>query len=195
MGRGHASARVLSLLLLVAALAGCGRPAVATPAQPTTGVVQRGSVTKQLILEGAMGGGNGAVVAAQDTVWTGLAVGQPARLLVDVIPDANLAARVETISPYVTIINQQRGYHYVNIEILDPVDPRLAPSQRVRAIITTVDVPNVLTVPNSAVTTEGGQHYVNTADGRRLAFTAGAVGDKVTEVRGGLEAGQVVRLP
>lgn len=198
MGRGHGSARALCPALLVAGLVaglvGCGQPAVATPAPPTTGAVHRGTVTKQLILEGAMSGGNGAVVAAQDTVWRDLAVGQPVRLLVDVVPDVDMKARIQTISPYVTIINQQRGYHYVNIEILDPVDPRLAPSQRVRAIIPTLNVPNVLVVPNKAVDAEGGQRFVHTTDGQRLPFTPGAVGDEVTEVRAGLTEGQSVRL-
>lgn len=182
-------------VLLAAGLvvAGCGQAAEAVP-PPTTGAVQRGVVTKQLILEGAMGGGNGAVVAAQNTVWREVVSGQPVKLYVDVVPDVAMRARVGTISPYETVLNQQRRYHYVNLEILDPIDPRLVPGQRVRAIIDTLNVPGVLTVSNKAVQTEGGQSLVTTPDGRRMPFTAGAVGDEVTEVRSGLAEGQPVQL-
>jgi hypothetical protein len=185
--------RLPALLAAGLVVAGCGSSAEAVPA-PTTGTVQRGVVTKQLILEGAMGGGNGAVVAAQNTVWREVVSGQPVTLYVDVVPDVAMRARVGTISPYETVLNQQRRYHYVNLEILDPIDPRLVPGQRVRAIIDTLNVPGVLTVSNKAVQTEGGQSLVVTPDGRRIPFTAGAVGDKVTEVRSGLAEGQQVQV-
>lgn len=181
------------LLATGLALAGCGQAAEAVP-PPATGTVQRGAVTKQLILEGAMGGGTGAVVTAQNTVWREVASGQPVKLYVDVVPDVAMRARVSTISPYETVLNQQRRYHYVNLEILDPIDPRLVPGQRIRAIIDTLSLPNVLTVPNKAVQTEGGQSLVTTTDGRRVPFTAGAVGDDLTEVRAGLTEGQPVQL-
>ncbi|HTK62282.1 MAG TPA: hypothetical protein VL595_07900 [Pseudonocardia sp.] len=164
------------------------------PPPPLEGTVVRGEVTKKLITIGSMGGGNAAVVAVGDDVWTQVQVGQRARLMADVVPGLDLAAKVQNVSPYVTIINQQRGYHYVNIEITDPVDPRLAPSQTVRVIITTLDEPNVLVVPNTAVTTDGSQSFVTGVDGRRLPFTPGAVGDALTEVRAGLTEGQPIRM-
>jgi multidrug efflux pump subunit AcrA (membrane-fusion protein) len=141
-----------------------------------------------------MGAWNAAVVIAGDDVWTQVKVGQPVRVMVDVIPGLDLAARVQVVSPYQTVINQQRGYHYVNIEITDPSDPRVAPSQTVRATITTLDVPNVLVVPNTAVSTEGARSFVTGMDGQRLPFTPGAVGDDLTEVREGLSDGQPIRM-
>jgi hypothetical protein len=164
------------------------------PPPPLTGTVTRGEVTRKLITIGSMGGGDAAVVAVGDDVWTRVQVGQRARLMADVVPGLDLAAKVQNVSPYVTIINQQRGYHYVNIELTDPVDPRLSPSQTVRVIITTLDVPDVLVVPNTAVATEGGRSIVTGVDGRQLPFTPGAVGDDLTEVRGGLTDGQPIRM-
>lgn len=164
------------------------------PPPPENGTVQRGEVTRNLITIGSMGGGNNAVAIAGDDVWTQVKVGQPVKLMVDVIPGLQMNARVQIVSPYETIINQQRGYHYVNVEITDPVDPRLMPSQTVRAIITTLDVPNVLVVPNTAVRTDGAQTFVTDVAGQRLPFTPGAVGDDLTEVRAGLTEGQPIRM-
>jgi len=164
------------------------------PPPPLNGTVVKGEVTRKLITIGSMGGGNAAVVAVGDDVWTQVQVGQRARLMADVVPGLDLAAKVQNVSPYVTVINQQRGYHYVNIEITDPVDPRLAPSQTVRVMITTLDVPDVLVVPVAAVSTEAGRSFVTGVDGQRLAFVPGAVGDDLVEVRSGLGEGQPIRM-
>jgi hypothetical protein len=197
MGRALAYggvARALCFTLLLAGLAGCTVHVPPPPLPPQAGTVHKGEVTRKLITIGSMGAWNAAVVIAGDDVWTQVQVGQPVRVMVDVIPGLDLAARVQVVSPYQTVINQQRGYHYVNIEITDPPDPRVVPSLTVRAIITTLDVPNVLVVPNAAVSTEGGQSFVTGLDGRRLPFTPGTVGDDLTEVREGLGDGQPIRM-
>src|SRR5581483_7989037 len=87
------------------------------PPPPLNGTVVKGEVTRKLITIGSMGGGNAAVVAVGDDVWTQVQVGQRARLMADVVPGLDLAAKVQNVSPYVTVINQQRGYLFVNIEI------------------------------------------------------------------------------
>ena len=164
------------------------------PLPPRNGTVVMGEVTKKLITIGSMGGGNAAVVGVGDDVWTQVQVGQPVKLMVDVIPGLEMAGKVQVVSPYQTIINQQRGYHYVNVVITSDLDPRLVPSQTVRGIITVLDVPNVLVVPNAAVSTEGSQSFVTGLDGQHLPFTPGAVGDALTEVRAGLSDGQPIRM-
>ena len=164
------------------------------PPPPLDGTVVRGEVTKKLITIGSAGGGDNAVFIVGDDVWTQVQVGQPVVLMVDVIPGLEMAGRVQVVSPYQTVINQQRGYHYVNVEILGDVDPRVVPSQTMRGIITTLDVPNVLVVPNSAIKTDGGQSYVTGTDGVRHQFTPGAVGDDLTEVRAGLTDGEPIRM-
>lgn len=192
--------RVVGIALFVAvliALIAVARHTVHVPPPPLPpldGTVVRGEVTKTLITIGSMGGGDAAVFAVGDDVWTQVQVGQPVQLMVDVIPGLQMQGKVQVVSPYQTIINQQRGYHYVNVQILSALDSRLTPSQTMRGIITTLDVKDVLVVPNAAVKTDGGQSYVNGTDGQRHPVTPGAVGDDLTEVRAGLTEGQPIQM-
>ena len=66
-------------------------------------------------------------------------------------------------------------------------------AQFVRATVVASTVPNVLVVPTAAVHYDKGEVFVTSADGDKIQFTPGAVGEDNTEVRSGLTAGQRVQ--
>ncbi len=72
--------------------------------------------------------------------------------------------------------------------------------QSAAVTITTGSNTNVLAVPNAAVHADGSAHYVTVAGApaaaaHRVTVTIGLVGDSLTEITGGLVAGQTVTVP
>ncbi len=136
------------------------------------------------------------VVPFEETDATKVAPNQKVDITFDAIPDLTRAGTVVSIAPTGATISSVINY-YVTI-VLNEADPRLKDGQTAQAGVTTNQVDDVLTVPNSAVRRRGGQSYVTTidADGvqQEVRFQAGLMGDDRTQVISGLREGQLVVL-
>jgi RND family efflux transporter MFP subunit len=85
-------------------------------------------------------------------------VGQKAILTFDALPDLTLTGKVAEISPVGTI---SQGVTSFDIKIvLDSDEERIKPGMSANAEIIIEEKPNVLTLPNSAVKSEGNSRYV-----------------------------------
>lgn len=138
-------------------------------------------------------------------------VGQKATLTFDAIDGLSLTGEVAEID---TIGTVTQGVVSYNVKIgFDSQDERIKPGMSVSAQIITDVKQDVLTVPNSAVKAQGGNSYVQRFDNlsqadqqaglgnsgfiskltpRQEAVTVGASNDSLTEITGGLQAGDLV---
>jgi HlyD family secretion protein len=156
------------------------------------GTVHRGMVTKSSVALGSLSVGPAAIIPFDQPDAKLIKVGEPAVLTFEAVPGLQMIGTVQAIVPIQSNIVQKTIYQ-ATIGISGN-DPRMKPGQNVRASVATFSVANVLVVPNSAIHSEDAGSYVTGANGDRLPFQPGAVGDEVTEVRGGLTDGQQVRL-
>jgi len=137
-------------------------------------------------------------------------VGAKATLTFDAIPGLTVTGQVAQID---TIGTVTQGVVNYNVEIkFDVQDDRVKPGMSVSAAIVTAVAQDVLTVPNSAVKTQSGTHYVEVLSGvssssvqyagaqgivsavapSRVEVQTGAVNDSLTEITGGLSEGDLV---
>lgn len=120
---------------------------------PFTGVVSQVNIR-----QGELSGGQLAAIVLTDltqfhmTVLVDeidvrqVAVGQPARLSVDALPDRDLTGRVTEISP---VANDVAGVIAYEVTLVpDPTDAPLRAGMSATAIITTAQVDNVVLLPN-----------------------------------------------
>jgi HlyD family secretion protein len=156
------------------------------------GTVHRGMVTKSSVALGSLSVGPAAIIPFDQPDAKLIKVGEPAVLTFEAVPGLQMIGTVQAIVPIQSNIVQKTIYQ-ATIGISGN-DPRMKPGQNVRASVATFSVANVLVVPNSAIHSEDAGSYVTGTNGDRLPFQPGAVGDEVTEVRGGLTDGQQVRL-
>lgn len=180
---------VVAAMLLAGTITACSLFGPPVP----LGTVHQGMVSKSTVALGSLSAGPEAIVSFDQPDAHLITAGEPAVLTFEAIPGLQVIGTVKVIVSIRSNIVQKTIYQ-ATIEIAGG-DPRMKPGQNVRASVATFSVPNVLVVPNAAVHSEDAGSYVTSADGDRLAFTPGAVGDDVTEVRGGLSDGQQVRLP
>jgi len=121
-------------------------------------------------------------------------VGQPATIVVDALPEQELAAHVVSIDTTQTVVSNVVTYG-VTMQ-LDRTTPGLKPGMTVSAAVIVAKRDGVLHVPNAAVRTTGGSSTVTVvaADGKQttIPVTAGLQGDDATEIVSGLKAGQEV---
>jgi HlyD family secretion protein len=156
------------------------------------GTVHQGMVTKSTVALGSLAAGPVAIIPFDQPDAKLVKVGEPAMLTFEAVPGLQVIGTVAAIVPIQSNIVQKTIYQ-ATIGI-SAADPRMKPGQNVRASVASFSVPNVLVVPNRAVHSENAGSYVTGANGDRLPFEPGAVGDDVTEVRGGLTDGQQIRL-
>lgn len=136
-------------------------------------------------------------------------LGQKATLTFDAIPDLTIAGTVSNIDAIGTV---SQGVVSYSIEILfQTQDDRVKPGMTVVASIITAIRSDVLTVPNAALQSVGGQTSVQILSAANMqAATAGVVGvfaktppesrliqtglvnDEVTEITGGLDEGEQI---
>ncbi|MBF6558408.1 MAG: HlyD family efflux transporter periplasmic adaptor subunit, partial [Acidimicrobiales bacterium] len=137
------------------------------------------------------------VVPFEESDAAKVAPNQQVEVTFDAIPDLTRTGTVLSIAPAGTDISGVTNY-YATI-ILTETDPRLRDGQTAQAGVMTRSLQNVLTVPNNAVTKQGGRSFVNTPgpDGKpqQTPFQPGLVGDNTTEVKSGLTEGQQILLP
>jgi HlyD family secretion protein len=182
------SALAFGALLLLGASTACDPPWQ----RSALGTVHPGTVSKSIASIGSLSVGPVALIPFDQPGSDLVKPGQPVQLSFESVPGLHLIGTVKDVVPIRSAIAQKIIYHAV-VEIAG-ADARVRPGQYVRAVVATESVPNALVVPNDAVRPDGAASYVTSADGTRLTFTPGLVGDDVTEVRGGLSEGQQVRL-
>jgi HlyD family secretion protein len=179
---------MVGAILLTGISAACGLLGYNGP----IGTVHQGMVSKSTVALGSLAEGPVAIVPFDQPDAKLVKVGEPAVLSFEAIPGLQVIGTVQVIVPIRSNIVQKTIYQ-ATIGISGG-DPRMKPGQNVRASVATFSVPNVLVVPNAAIHYDDSGGTVTGANGDRLPFTPGAVGDDVTEVRGGLTDGQQVRL-
>jgi HlyD family secretion protein len=107
-------------------------------------------------------------------------VGQKATLTFDALPDLNLTGKVTEIDTVGTVSQGVTSYG-VKI-VLDSDDERIKPGMSVNAEIIVDVKPDVLTLPNSAIKSEGNLHYVQLIDAPK-------------EIKDKLKIGRAILLP
>src|SRR6266545_3203264 len=125
-----------------------------------------------------------------------LKIGQEAQVELDALPGQTLAGTLDYIAP--TGTTQQNVTTYLSRVTLRPTDQLLRVGLSAAVSIVTDKRSNVLLVPSGAVreTDAGAQVQVKRGNDTTLVpITVGMVGDSQTEVRSGLQEGDVVVMP
>ncbi len=127
---------------------------------------------------------------------TKLATGMPARVTWNALTGATATGKVTSIDPTATTSNNVVSYGVVVDLTTLPKGIRIGESTNV--VVTTATKANVLAVPSTAVTGAGTNGvvtvYANGTTHRQLVGI-GLVGDTLTEITSGLQAGDEVVLP
>jgi HlyD family secretion protein len=137
-----------------------------------------------------------AVMPFAETDAARLAANQTAALTFDAIPGLTISGHVLTISPAATVVSNVVDY-YVSF-VLNRTDPRLREGMTANAAVTVAQADNAVRVPNAAVHTTGGTTMVTVlTKGQQVPteVVTGVIGDTYTEIKAGLNEGDVVVLP
>jgi membrane fusion protein, macrolide-specific efflux system len=127
---------------------------------------------------------------------TKLVTGMPARVTWNALTGATATGKVTSIDPTATTSNNVVSYGVVVDLTTLPKGIRIGQSTNV--VVTTATKDNVLAVPSTAVTGAGANGIVTVyANGttHRQPVGIGLVGDTLTEITSGLQAGDEVVLP
>ena len=125
-----------------------------------------------------------------------LAANQTAAFTFDAIPSLTVSGHVLSISPSATVVSNVVDY-YVTF-VLNRTDPRLREGMTANASVTVAQADNAVRVPNAAVRTTGGTSMVTVLSKGQQVPTeviTGVVGDTYTEIKAGLNEGDIVVLP
>jgi multidrug efflux pump subunit AcrA (membrane-fusion protein) len=126
-----------------------------------------------------------------------IAVGAPATVTLNALPDKQFAAHVIAVADTATVSSNVVQYQVTFA--LDTTDPTVKPGMTANVAVTTAKVDGVLNVPSAAVHAGGGASYVVVvaAGGgqHQVDVVVGLKGDTATEVSGALKAGDTVALP
>lgn len=125
---------------------------------------------------------------------TGLAVGMEATVTIDALSGETFPGSVKSISPNAA---SSSGVVTYEVEIaLDESDARIRPGMTATTDIVTLTAENAVSVPNSAVKSDGTAKYVQvlTNGGRteKRTVVVGASDDAYTQVTSGLKVGEQV---
>jgi multidrug efflux pump subunit AcrA (membrane-fusion protein) len=134
-----------------------------------------------------------ATVQVSEVDVTRIAVGQKASLSFDAIDGLSLTGKVEQISAAGTVSSGVVNYS-VTVGF-DTSDPRIKPGMSVTADITTAVHQDVITVPNSALKSQGSSHYVQVMKNGspvQQPVNIGIANDADTEITSGLNAGDTI---
>jgi HlyD family secretion protein len=137
------------------------------------------------------------VVSFEESDATRIAPNQRVEVSVDAVPGLTLPGTVLAVAPAGK--NDDGVIEFAVTVVLAQGDPQLRDGQTADASVLVDAVEDVLRVPNAAVGREMGHTVVRIPgeDGEPIVvpFDAGLVGDDFTEVRSGLQEGQIVLLP
>ncbi|MHB8176027.1 MAG: efflux RND transporter periplasmic adaptor subunit [Thermoleophilia bacterium] len=134
-----------------------------------------------------------ATVQVSEVDVTRIAVGQKASLSFDAIDGLSLTGKVEQISAAGTVSSGVVNYS-VTVGF-DTSDARIKPGMSVTADITTAVHQDVITVPNSALKSQGSSHYVQVMKNGspvQQPVNIGIANDADTEITSGLNAGDTI---
>jgi multidrug efflux pump subunit AcrA (membrane-fusion protein) len=137
-----------------------------------------------------------AVMSFAETDSARLAANQTVAFTFDAIPNLTISGHVLSISPSATVVSNVVDY-YVSF-VLNRTDPRLREGMTANASVTVAQADNAVRVPNAAVRTTGGTSMVTVlSKGQQVPTEAitGVVGDTYTEIKAGLNEGDIVVLP
>ena len=137
-----------------------------------------------------------AVMPFAETDSARLAANQTVAFTFDAIPNLTISGHVLSISPSATVVSNVVDY-YVSF-ILNRTDPRLREGMTANASVTVANADNAVRVPNAAVRTTGGTSMVTVLSKGQQVPTeviTGVVGDTYTEIKAGLNQGDIVVLP
>lgn len=119
--------------------------------------------------------------------------GAPVKVTVDALPGRTFEGEVENVA---TMGQDQSGITRFQVNIKVKGTPELRPGMQAHAYIDAGEAANVLLIPVEAIFEEDGQPRVEllTPDGapRVVPIELGLMNDRIAEVKGGLEEGQVV---
>lgn len=126
-----------------------------------------------------------------------VAVGQPVRLSVDALPDAEITGKVTEISPSAANVNNVVAYEVTIVP--DPTDAPLRSGMSATAIITTAEVDDVILVPNRYITLDRdtGKAYVSKLVNNQPALQEIELGlrnERQSQVLSGLNEGDQLAL-
>jgi HlyD family secretion protein len=137
-----------------------------------------------------------AVMPFAETDSARLAANQTVAFTFDAVPNLTISGHVLSISPSATVVSNVVNY-YVSF-VLTRTDPRLREGMTANASVTVARADNAVRVPNAAVRTTGGTSMVTVlSKGQQVAteVVTGVVGDTYTEIKAGLNEGDIVVLP
>ena len=175
-----------------------GDEAGASSSRPGGGASSRGSTDgtdSAAVVTLTQTAGLEVQVPFNETDAARLRAGDPATISVDAVPDRKLAARVASIEPVETVINNVVTYEATLV--LDTAQTGLRPGMTATADVIVDRVDHVLTLPKDAVRSPQGAHPTVTVirpDGvqqERLVVT-GLEGDTTVQVIGGVGLGERV---
>jgi len=121
--------------------------------------------------------------------------GQEVQVMLDALPNVQLAGRVNLVLPVATVTQGVVNYP-VSVTLLNP-DPAVKPGMTANISIIVDRRDNVVLVPNRALRTQGRQRVVEVMfEGRRFEVPVqiGMTGETSSEVLAGLKEGDVVVL-
>lgn len=126
-----------------------------------------------------------------------VAVGQPVRLSIDALPDAEITGKVTEISPTAANVNNVVAYEVTIVP--DPTDAPLRAGMSATAIITTAEVDDVVLIPNRFITLDRdtGKAYVYKIVANQPALQEVELGmrnERESQVLAGLDAGDTLAL-
>lgn len=126
-----------------------------------------------------------------------VAVGQPVRLSIDALPEAEVTGKVTRISPTAANVNNVVAYEVTIVP--DPTDAPLRSGMSATAIITTAEVDNVVLIPNRFITLDRdtGKAYVYKMVNNQPALQEVELGlrnERESQVLAGLDAGDTLAL-
>lgn len=181
--------------------------AEAVLAEATVAAPFDGAVTAVHVQPGEMAGGPVVALVALDSLEVllsvdevdvgDMAVGQPATVTLDSLPDATLAAAVISIAPAATA-DPASGLVTFDVRLrLDENDLPLLAGMTANASLVTAEKGDVLLVPNAAINVDrtNGTYSVQRLSGDQIETVKIAVGlrdSQNTEVLDGLAAGDVL---
>lgn len=122
-------------------------------------------------------------------------LGQKVTMTFNSVAGLSLSGKVEKMDSLGTIT--QGVVNYNATISFDNLDPRLKPGMSVSALIITGEKQDVITVPNSAVKTQGAGNYVEVLDKgqtspRQVKVEVGVANNTDTEIVSGLNVGDLV---
>ncbi len=126
-----------------------------------------------------------------------VAVGQPVRLSIDALPDAEITGKVTKISPSAANVNNVVAYEVTIVP--DATEEPLRAGMSATAIITTAEVDDAVLIPNRYITLDRdtGKAYVYKLVNNQPALQEIELGlrnERESQVLAGLDAGDTIAL-